>query len=252
MKTKFYSQFGEDCLLAELFDGMDDGLCIEVGANDGVNDSTSYHFEQLGWECILVEANPDLCNQIRQIRRGRLFECAASGTRGKAVLNVAVGPGRAHGVSSLGAAEAARERNASFGFATRQIAVETRTLDDMLSESRVQRQPNFVSIDVEGHELDVLRGFSLERWKPMILIIEDNANFRDSSVRDYLRRFGYFPFRRTGVNDWYAQRSDRSVLTTRRRLQWLLAACGARLRGAARQLPGAARLVRKVRGAASK
>lgn len=248
MAECFYSQFGEDRVLAKIFAGVRDGFCVEVGANDGVNDSNTYYFEQLGWECVLVEPNPDLCRSIRETRRAHLFECAVSSKTGTALLNIAEGPGRAHGVSSLGDRAEAASRIAAFGFTSRELRVPTRTLDDLLRETGSVRGLSFVSIDVEGHELEVLKGFSLEEWKPAIIIVEDNSNFEDRSVGDYLRAFGYVPFHRTGVNDWYARRSDTRLTTGKALVAWRWKSLRARARSRLRRIPGLSYLARKLRG----
>lgn len=247
--SAFYSQFGEDRLLARIFADINDGLCVEVGANDGVNDSTTLFFEKLGWACVLVEPNPALCNQIRNSRNGRLFECAVSSSRGSAVLNIAEGPGRAHGVSALGEPTLAGRRIASFGFESRPVPVATRTLNDILEEANIDRPLRFVSIDVEGHELDVLQGFSLGKWRPTIVLVEDNANFEDGSVRARLRKYGYVPFMRTGVNDWYAHRSSKSIVTVRATIGWRWASLSARFRTRLRRVPGLKPIVRWLRSA---
>ncbi len=247
--NRFHSQFGEDRLLARVFEGVDDGLCVEVGANDGVHDSNTLYFERLGWGCILVEPNPQLCAQIRRHRTGRLFECAVSSVCGSAVLNIAEGPGRAHGVSALGEAVSAGRRIASFGFESRPIRVATRTLDDILEEANIDKPLNFVSIDVEGHELAVLQAFSLERWRPTILLIEDNSNFEDGAVRAHLSRYGYVPFMRTGVNDWYAHRGNAYLVSAKATTAWRWASFRARIRSQARRIPGLKRAVQWLRSA---
>jgi FkbM family methyltransferase len=234
----FHSQFGEDRILADLFEDRSDGLCIEVGANDGVNDSTTYYFEQKGWDCLLVEPNPDLCREIRAVRRARLFECAASAGEGTATLYIAEGAERAHGVSGLSADGEAARRIAGYGFTARPLEVRMRRLDDMLEEAGIARSPDFISIDVEGHEIEVLKGFSVDRWKPGIIIAEDNSHFQDDTVPRYLLRFGYVPFRRTGVNDWYAHRSNRSLVNAGSRSSWRWAAFTARARKRLRKVPG--------------
>ncbi len=235
----FYSQFGEDRLLSEIFEDVVKGCCVEVGANDGINDSTTYYFEQLGWNCLLVEPNPELCHEIRKVRRGPLFECAASDARGTASLYVAYGAQRAHGVSGLGDAQEVGQRIARFGFEARPVSVNTRRLDDILEEANLPGHLDFVTIDVEGHEIPVLQGFTLERWQPTILIVEDNSQFADSSVVRYLRRHDYLPFRRTGVNDWYAHRTRKDLCTLSGQGAWMTAALDARIRRLLRKLPGA-------------
>jgi FkbM family methyltransferase len=234
----FYAQFGEDRLLAEMFSSTRKGLCVEVGANDGINDSNTYYFEQIGWDCVLVEPNPELCTAIRKDRRSRLFECAASATDGSATLYIAEGAERAHAVSGLGAEEQAVRRISDFGFAARPLRVPTRRLDDILEEAGISRSPDFITIDVEGHELEVLKGFSIERWKPLVIIAEDNSQFADDTVSRYLRDFGYEPFRRTGVNNWYANKSERHLVNPASRLRWRWVVFDTRARKHLKRIPG--------------
>ncbi len=235
-------------MLANIFRDVRDGFCVEVGANDGINDSNTYYFEQVGWECVLVEPNPDLCRCIREARRGHLFECAVSATNGTALLSIAEGPGRAHGVSSLGNRIEAARRIAAFGFTSKELTVQTRTLDDLLREAGIARRLSFVSIDVEGHELEVLKGFSLDEWKPVILVVEDNSNFEDSSVPNYLGQFGYVRFNRTGVNDWYAHRSDSRLITAKALIAWRWKLLRARALSHLRRVPSLLYVARKLRG----
>ncbi|WP_162935741.1 FkbM family methyltransferase [Tsuneonella amylolytica] len=213
----YYSQFGEDRGLEKIFGGKRDGFAIEVGANNGVDGSTTLHFEKLGWECILVEPNPSLCAEIRTKRAAMLFECAASSAPGTAVLQIAVGAEGSHAVSALGDSGKAAEILQDHGFRTEPVEVATRTMDAILEEAAVARPIDFVSIDVEGHELEMLKGFSLDRWRPRILIIEDNASLGEGSVKDHLEAGGYVRFRRTGVNDWYAHRGDTELAGPLRR-----------------------------------
>ena len=60
---------------------------------------------------------------------------------------------------------------------------------------------DFVSIDVEGTQLDVLRGFDLERYSPGLLLMEDHLHRLD--VHCYIKKQGYRLVKRTGLNNWY-------------------------------------------------
>jgi hypothetical protein len=60
---------------------------------------------------------------------------------------------------------------------------------------------DYVSIDVEGMELDVLRGFNLKRHTPPLLLIEDHL-FHLRTHR-HLCQQGYRLVKRTGLNNWY-------------------------------------------------
>lgn len=195
----FYSQHSEDALLAYFFPRAQ-GTCIEVGANDGVTFSTTKHFEEKGWRCILIEPTPSLCDSIRQVRSGELHQCAASDRNGYTTFRfVAAQPL----YSSLEAAPTMKD--ALCDEAISEIRVKTRRLDDILHESGVQ-SIDFITIDVEGHELSALSGFSLSRWVPSVLIIEDQTDLDETPVSAMIRRSGYRKFYRSGGNDWYAPR----------------------------------------------
>ena len=79
----------------------------------------------------------------------------------------------------------------------------TQKLDQILHSLSFVRKKVFISIDVEGHELDVLKGFSLTNWKPKIVLVQDNSNFEDRNVKEYMYKNNYICFKKTGVNDRY-------------------------------------------------
>ena len=83
----------------------------------------------------------------------------------------------------------------------RQVVV--RTLDAILAEAGVERI-DFLSVDVEGAELAVLRGFSIARYRPRLILIEDDV--QDLAKHAYLEARGYKLVRRTALNNWYVPR----------------------------------------------
>jgi hypothetical protein len=93
------------------------------------------------------------------------------------------------------------------GGAVKEITVRTATLDSLLAAAAFP-EIQFITIDVEGHEMAVLEGFTLEAHKPRIVIIEDNSVNGNRRVTTYMSARGYVHFRRTGVNEWYAHESD--------------------------------------------
>ena len=54
-----------------------------------------------------------------------------------------------------------------------------RTLDEILTEARAPSPIDLLSVDVEGHELDVLRGFDFARWRPRLILLEDHVGNLD-------------------------------------------------------------------------
>lgn len=200
-----YSQYGEDEVLSSIFRNQL-GVCVEVGAHDGVTFSNTYYFEKLGWQRVLVEPNPDLCREIL-LRRGErtiLFECAASNANGTATLNM--GSGSDDVYSSVESLDLEMGSGPFVG-----TTVQTRTLDSMLEEAGVV-SIDFISIDIEGHEMHALKGLDLQRWKPRIVLLEDIKELSDDTVRKHMLNAGYFRFYRTGANDWYARHGEHRLM----------------------------------------
>ena len=201
---KYFAQFGEDRILDAIFHHRSEGNCVEVGANDGITDSMTYHFELMGWNCLLVEPIPDLARKISEKRNCIVKNYAASSEEGEASFFIAEA---AMGMSGLDLTRKQRRAIARAGGTPKEIKVRKKTLDEILEESSF-REVDFISIDVEGHEMEVLKGFSLEKYLPKIVLIEDNSNQTSQAIPDYMRSKGYVLFKRTGVNDWYAPEND--------------------------------------------
>jgi FkbM family methyltransferase len=199
-----HAQFAEDRILAEIFGDRAGGYCVEVGANDGRTGSASYLFEKRGWQCLLVEPIPALADEIRAHRSCRVVNCAASSQGGEATFFVAES---VEAMSTLDLTPHRAEWIRHSGGAVKEITVRTATLDTLLEEAGFA-ELDFVTIDVEGHELSVLEGFDLGRYRPRIVIIEDNSVNGDPRVARHMADNGYVHFRRTGVNEWYAHESD--------------------------------------------
>lgn len=213
MNEQFHAQTGEDVLLAEIFAGQTTGVCLEVGALDGLQDSTTLHFERRGWSCILVEANPGLAAQAKNNRRAQVFACAAGRAVGTVEFVIAKG---AEYLSTMLPTEAHLARMLRDGATIERVPVVVRRVDDILQETGIARL-DFATIDVEGAELEVLLGFNLAKWQPRVLVAEDNSGGHDRRVRRHLAAQGYRCFLRAGFNDWYAAAGDAQLLTPARR-----------------------------------
>ena len=189
-----YAQWGEDRLVWEFFQRRPRGFFIEVGANDPVVISQTYLLEQNGWEGILVEPQPGCCQRLREVRkRSKVIQaaCGAPEQKGKASFRVAANDA----FSTL-----AGQREAEEATFTETVEVDLVTLDDVLANCGSPKV-DFLSIDVEGGEVDVLRGFNLAKYHPGLILVEDDVYHL--RLHSYLRAQGYKLVRRTGSNNWY-------------------------------------------------
>jgi FkbM family methyltransferase len=200
----------EDELKEAFFAHSRSGYFVEVGANDPQDLSQTWHLEQRGWTGILVEPQPELAAELRRRRAARVFAVACSSPE-HAGTDMVLHLAGIH--SSLDPA-----LNISTVSAHGSIKVPVRALDDILSEAGAPIPLDLLSIDVEGLEIDVLRGLALERWRPRLILVEDLAmNLR---LHRYLRRHGYKWVRRTGLNSWYVPAADPTHVGPRGRWQF--------------------------------
>ena len=88
----------------------------------------------------------------------------------------------------------------------RVINVPIRTLDSILAEAGSPTKFDFLSIDMEGPEIEVLRGFDIARWQPRLILLEDHV--ADLSKHRYLTAAGYRIIRRYENNGWYVPRES--------------------------------------------
>ena len=195
----------EKQLVWQYFQHRTDGFFVEVGANDPRAGSQTWLLEQNGWCGLLVEPQSALCEALRrERRRSQVFQvaCSAPEKRGDAVLHIA----DLNGFSAL--EQQADTHGVSF---VRTETVRLCTLDELLVEAGSPRV-DFLSIDVEGMELDVLRGFSLKTHRPALLLVEDTV--RSLEKHHYLTRHGYKLVKRTTLNNWYVPKECLFQLTT--------------------------------------
>ena len=224
---EFRSQFGEDVYVWELLGPRRGGFYVEVGAYDGHDLSVTWAFEQMGWTGLLVEAIPERAEQCRTRRPKSSVVHAALGEPGgpdAIEFTVVEGAGSAGmlsydapGVRTTEHLETIR----ALGAGTRTVRVPMRTMDSVLDDLAADgRGPtdgiDFAVVDVEGAELGLLKGWDLDRWRPRVLIVEDNTMGRDSAVLDHLRSHGYTDVMPLGLNIIFV-RTDESALLERAR-----------------------------------
>jgi FkbM family methyltransferase len=199
MCVKYYSQFGEDKIIESYFDSKYIGGCIDIGASNGVLINNTKHFEELGWYCLCIEPNPRYTKELK-LNRLNIVECAISDIEGNSIFNVVdLGNNCEDAISALKIDE--RLLNKFNYVSITPINVSVMTLDNCLKTFYKYNKIDFISIDTEGTELDVLKSFSIEKWNPKLFVIENN--FNDPDIEVYLDQFGYKKDRKLEVNEFY-------------------------------------------------
>ncbi|SDM07613.1 FkbM family methyltransferase [Aliiruegeria lutimaris] len=181
------------------------GYFVEFGAANGTNMSNTVMLERrFGWTGILSEPNLGFHNEIRRSRKCRFTPKAVHDATGTKLEFVCASRPM---LSRLAVSEDAR--NEDF-IAEEIVQVETITLNDLLDEFAAPSIIDYISIDTEGTEYQILSAFDFGARHVRALSIEHNYGDRREQIHalmtanGYVRRFEYL----SGFDDWYLHRDD--------------------------------------------
>lgn len=218
-----YAQHLEDYHLALAFAGQERGFYIDVGAGHPVADNVSCWFYLKGWRGIVVEPQADLAALYAHVRPRDVALASLVGSREGNVEFFHVE--RLHGFSTTraDAAEAARELGAS-------VVTRSMPMTTLAAIARTHDLPrvDFLKIDVEGAEGDVLAGNDWSLVRPRVILLEAvspgsmaeaHADWEPLLLaQDY--EFVLFE----GLNRFYVDRRDADLLARfpREKADWLI------------------------------
>jgi FkbM family methyltransferase len=199
----------EQACVQSFFDNKTEGTYVDVGANDPFIDSQSYHLEQLGWDGLLIEPLPNMADILRKHRRGKVIPYACSSKEN----HMKILPLISFGVCSTLESKLIHTNKIK----QEVINIETRTLDSILEANQIRPNFDLLSIDVEGHEIELFKGFTLNKWKPKLILLEDHVI--SHAKHNYMTSNGYQLLLRTGLNSWYVPDADKYKISLYSRLE---------------------------------
>ncbi|MCL1946968.1 MAG: FkbM family methyltransferase [Chitinivibrionia bacterium] len=189
----FQGQIHQDMFAWSYFDGKKDGFYIDIGANDGKYISNTYIFEKLGWGGACIEPLPDVFEKLRKNRSCDCFNVAISDVSGESIEFI-----RAKGVEVLSGlssqmTEAHKERIRREKGEIEKIYVKTLTFDDLMSNYPDTKHIDFMSIDVEGAEMSVLKTIDFKKYSFGFITLENNEEIKRNSTRliTFMQKRGY-------------------------------------------------------------
>jgi FkbM family methyltransferase len=194
---KWYAAGQQDMWVAMAVEpGKRDGYYVDVGSADGVVHSNTYAFDQMGWKGICVDPFPTnmqkrTCQMFRQpvfSESGKKVSFRAGGENGGIVDTM----------------NRYKDNTASAPL----VEFVTITINEILEKAKAPKHIDYLSLDVEGAELDALRGLSLDQYEIDALTIEhNNEPVKREAMRQLLESKGYSRVRSWVVDDWYVRKA---------------------------------------------
>jgi FkbM family methyltransferase len=183
-----HAQFRQDLWVLHETGHKASGYFVEFGATDGVSLSNTYLLERdFNWRGILAEPNPIWHADLRRNRTAHIdercvFRNTGSRARFAATKHAELGTILDFAYED-GHAEARRDHEV--------IEVETVSLNDLLEFHDAPRDIDYISIDTEGSELEILKHFDFSRWDVMLFSVEHNATGQMQELDRLMQRQGY-------------------------------------------------------------
>lgn len=201
-----YSQEGEDLVLARIFGAHALGVYVDVGAHHPLRFSNTHRFYLQGWRGVNIEPNPDLYEAFRHARPGDInLTCGVSDSYGTLTYYMFDEPA----LNSFDPELSESRQGGAYKI------VETRLLDVVPLSAILNQclQPgtpiHFLSVDVEGLDLQVLQSNDWERHRPLCVVAEclqsDVQTVLASQVHGFMRAQGYRLFAKTFNSVFYLE-----------------------------------------------
>lgn len=196
------SQFFQDLFVASELGDPQGGFFVEVGACDGFRLSNSLFFERhRNWSGILAEPGRSWHSALRSNRKARIDTRALWHTTG---LKLLFNEAEAKEVATLDQFTGG-DFHSSLRQGGQRYEVETISLDDLLESHAAPAVVDYLSIDTEGSEFEILSHFSFQKRKVRCITCEHNFTpnrekiFKLLSAQGYTRKYVEF----SDCDDWY-------------------------------------------------
>ncbi len=179
---RFPSQIGQDkWVIYRMFPGVNDGFFLDVGSADGTMNSNSKALEERGWKGVCIDPFPTNMSD----RTCQMFTNVVWSVSGHTV--------RFHTQGELGGvADTLGSTWKNTVSKAPVVELKTVTLAEILARANAPSYIHFMSLDIEGAELEALRGLPLDKYRFGAIAIEHNEEEpKRTEVLNYLAARGY-------------------------------------------------------------
>lgn len=201
LKRKSVAQLGQDLWVLERTGYKRDGYFVEFGATDGVLLSNTWLLEkEFGWRGICAEPNPKFFEKLQRNRNCQVSNQYIGRVTGDTVTFVLADAfGGSQEFAGIDFHKDKRDAYTTAGHVTTFTSI---SLDDFLQQHDAPRDIDYISVDTEGSEYDLLSNFPFDKWNVRLFTIEHNFSDQREKICQLLECHGY---RRTERqwDDWY-------------------------------------------------
>jgi FkbM family methyltransferase len=197
-----YSQLGQDLDVLNLYSNKRSGTFIEIGASDGIRLSNTYLLEQLGWKGICVEPIPEKFELLKKNRKSINVNKAVYNVSGQDIKFTVAPYSFLSGITSeIDTFHEVKNTGTT-------ISVKTISLNDLISQSGLPTFIDYLSLDTEGSEYEILKALDFSKYKFGTIHVEHNFVMpKRQYIRSLLFSNGYRFLKQNRHDDYYVHES---------------------------------------------
>ena len=198
----FFSQAGQDKFVNDsYFRSMNNGFFVEIGAYNGIDGSNCYFFEKfLNWSGIAIEPSP---SQFLALQKNRKCKCVNKAVAKKSekieFIDVVKGYTQMSGINNSSYQKTLEIINKDLRTVLDKKIIEAATFSEIVEYNYLI---DYLSIDVEGGEMDILESIDFDLYKIKVLSIENNYP-SEINYEKYLSEKGFCYIDSVGVDEIY-------------------------------------------------
>lgn len=208
-----YSQFGEDLIMHHLFYqlGISKPSYLDIGANEPKTISNTYLFYERGSSGVLVEPNPALAKKLEGERPRDTTLNIGIGLGAEDEADFYVFPDDANGLGTFSEADARYWGETGMKgrgkiFFEKIIKMPLLPVNTVIEKFFSSQSPDFISLDVEGLDLEILQSMDLDKYRPLLFCIEtlmydaNQQTTKNQALINFMLEKDYFVYADTRVN----------------------------------------------------
>jgi FkbM family methyltransferase len=211
----FYAQSGEDLILSHLFVklGIDKPNYLDIGANDPKFISNTYKLYRKGCNGVLVEPNPIICNNLKETRPRDIILNFGVGVNNINKAKFFLFPKETNGLSTFSEKDALYWQEVGmkdYGkiYFEDILEVDLIPINEILEQYffKLNKSIDFISLDVEGLDLEILKSIDFNKFKPKIICVEtlqyslNQVEQKNVDIITFLLEKNYLVYADTHVN----------------------------------------------------
>ena len=189
LASRTHSQLFQELWALWRAGGKRGGYFVEFGAASGIKLSNTYFLETgMGWKGILVEPHPVQVERVRNARMCHVSDLCVFSRSDETLTFRMVAKGDLSRIADINPGDGHEDTNRT---KYKETQVRTISLNDLLTAYDAPREIDYMSVDTEGSEVEILQAFDFDRWRVNAFTVEHNYTEAEGQLDALFAANGY-------------------------------------------------------------